>query len=122
MAIYLSSLESHATNVGLVLSLQTDMVSLAFHVKYDDQFLTVREPYGKYITKSQWQTKCGFHKENDKEPWVKSGEYATDQITPELPEVQNDIEIAHEISDEAEICMPPNVTTQEPQPEGDIDL
>jgi hypothetical protein len=45
MAIYLGNSDNHASNVGLAISLQTGMVSPAFHVKYDDQFLTVQDPY-----------------------------------------------------------------------------
>lgn len=71
MAIYLGHSYNHASNVGLALSLQTGMVSPDFHVKYNDPFLRVRDPYGKYIERSQWQTKCDFTESTDKEPWVK---------------------------------------------------
>jgi SepF-like predicted cell division protein (DUF552 family) len=33
--------------------------------------LTVRDPYGKYFERSQWQSKFGFSDLTDKEPWIK---------------------------------------------------
>jgi Reverse transcriptase (RNA-dependent DNA polymerase) len=87
MAIYLGNSDNHASNVGLALSIHTGMLSPAFHVKYDDQFLTVRDPYGKYIDKSKWQIKCGFSESVATEPWVKqlNTENITDTNTDILP-------------------------------------
>jgi hypothetical protein len=56
--VYLGLSLNHATLVSLPLSLRTGLVSPVFHAKYDDRFHIVLDPYGKYITKSQWQVKC----------------------------------------------------------------
>jgi GAG-pre-integrase domain len=64
LAVYLGPSMNHARSIGLALSLQTGLVSPVFHAKYDDRFQTVGDSYGKYVTKSQWQVKCGFTKGN----------------------------------------------------------
>jgi hypothetical protein len=61
---------NHARLVGLALILQTGLVSPVFHAKYDDGFSTVSDAYGKYITKSIWQLKCGFQKGVSREAWL----------------------------------------------------
>jgi hypothetical protein len=60
LAIYIGPSMNHARFGELALSLQTGLVSPVFHSKYDDDFSTVSDAYGKYITKSNWQLKCGF--------------------------------------------------------------
>jgi hypothetical protein len=60
LAIYLGASMHHALNVGLALSMTTGLVSPAFHAKYDDKFETVSNTYGRYLLKSQWQSRCRF--------------------------------------------------------------
>jgi hypothetical protein len=60
MGVYLGRSPIHASSVGLVLSLRTRLVSPSFHKNYDDLFATVTESFGKYIPKSNWQSKYGF--------------------------------------------------------------
>jgi GAG-pre-integrase domain len=67
MTINLGTSMNHAANVGLALSLMTGLVSPVFHAKYDDQFETVAQAYGRYIPKSQWQVRCGFVDESTAE-------------------------------------------------------
>jgi hypothetical protein len=50
MAVYIGPSMTHASSVGLALSLQTGLVSPVFHAKYEDTLSTVRDLYGKYIT------------------------------------------------------------------------
>jgi hypothetical protein len=61
LGIYLGTSAIHASSVGLVLSLRTGLISPSFHNAYDDKFVTVSSAFDKYIPKSQWQVKCGFH-------------------------------------------------------------
>jgi Reverse transcriptase (RNA-dependent DNA polymerase) len=70
LAVYIGPSMNHARSVGLALSLQTGLVSPVFHAKYDDGFSTVSDAYGKYITKSNWQLKCGFQKGVKREAWL----------------------------------------------------
>jgi hypothetical protein len=70
----------HAWSVGLALSLQTGLVSPVFHAKYDDRFHSVVDSYGKYVTKSQWQVKCGFTKGDPRMAWIET--ITQDIITP----------------------------------------
>jgi hypothetical protein len=60
LAVYIGPSMTHASSVGLALSLPTGLVSPVSHAKYDDTFSTVRDAYGEYVTRSQWQIKCGF--------------------------------------------------------------
>ena len=46
----------HSKNVELLLSRKVDLVSLQFHVKFDDNFQTT----GDIENESLWQTKAGF--------------------------------------------------------------
>ena len=46
----------HTKNVELLLSRKADLVSLQFHVKFDDNFQTTRD----IDNESLWQTKAGF--------------------------------------------------------------
>jgi hypothetical protein len=69
MAIYIGPSINHAQSVGLALSLTTGLVSPVFHARYDDLFETLRDKYGTYVPKSQWQVKCGFIQENNVELW-----------------------------------------------------
>jgi hypothetical protein len=70
MAIYIENSDNHARSIGLALSMQTGLVSTTFHFKYDDQFQTGRDPYGKYIPNSLWQIKYGFSKGENKVAWI----------------------------------------------------
>jgi hypothetical protein len=70
LEVYLGPSLTHARSVGLALSLQSGLVSPVYHAKYDDTFSTVRDPYGKYITKSKWQLICGFQQGVIREPWI----------------------------------------------------
>jgi Reverse transcriptase (RNA-dependent DNA polymerase) len=93
MAIYIGNSENHASSVGLALSMQTGLVSPVFHAKYDDQFSTVRDPYGKYIPRAQWQLKCGFSKGNVREAWIKTkseGEHINKEV-PDHEKVLSDV-------------------------------
>jgi hypothetical protein len=63
LGVYLGTSALHASSVGLVLSLRTGLVSSSFYNAYDDKFVTVSSSFGKYIPKSQWQIKCGFHED-----------------------------------------------------------
>jgi hypothetical protein len=65
VALYIGPSTYHASNLGLGLSLTTGLVSPTFHAFYDDSFSTVTNNMIPYITKSQWQIKCGFQKETD---------------------------------------------------------
>jgi hypothetical protein len=70
LAVYIGPSMTHASSVVLELSLQTHLVSPVFHAKYDDTFSAVVDTYGKYVTRSYWQIKCGFSKGIVREPWV----------------------------------------------------
>jgi hypothetical protein len=60
LGIYLCSSEQHASNVSLVLSLATGLVSPQFHAKHDDDFYTTSATSENIVPKSEWQEKCGF--------------------------------------------------------------
>jgi Reverse transcriptase (RNA-dependent DNA polymerase)/GAG-pre-integrase domain len=60
LGIYLGNSEYYAASVSLVLSLSTGLVSPQYHVKHDDQFITVSPSMGAEIPKSEWQNKCHF--------------------------------------------------------------
>ena len=60
IGIYLGPSAQHARTVGLVLSMQTGLVSPQFHVKYDTTFQTVRKMMGGAPVTSNWQRQCGF--------------------------------------------------------------
>jgi hypothetical protein len=60
IGVYLGKSEYYANNVSLVLSLYSGMVSPQFHVKHDDNFITLSHHMGNVIPRSQWQSKCGF--------------------------------------------------------------
>jgi GAG-pre-integrase domain len=94
LAVYLGPSPNHATSVGLALSLQTGLVSPVFHAKYDDTFQTVMNAYGKYVTKSLWQVKCGLQKGIVQETWVepKNTEMEPSNELPLDPETRLDQE------------------------------
>lgn len=60
IGVYVGNSEYYANNVSLVLSLSSGMVTPQFHVKHDDNFITLSHHMGNVIPKSQWQSKCGF--------------------------------------------------------------
>jgi hypothetical protein len=61
LGVYLGTSAIHANSVGLVLSLLLGLVSPSFHNAYDNKFITISSPFGKYVPKSQWQIKRGFN-------------------------------------------------------------
>jgi hypothetical protein len=67
------------------------------YAMYDDRFHTVVDSYWKYVTKSQWQEKCGFVNNNTRYMWVES----PDTATTTLPTIQ----------------PPPTVPTQDQDPD-----
>lgn len=79
LAVYVGNSMNHASSVGLALSLDTGLVSPVFHAKYDDTFQTVVDSYGKYVTRSQWQLKCGFQKGIAREVWLDPEPAKTEQ-------------------------------------------
>ena len=60
LGMYIGPSPRHARTVGLVLNIQTGLVSPQFHVKYDDFFETVRSSAGNPQVPSLWQEKAGF--------------------------------------------------------------
>ena len=56
VGIYIGMSPHHNKNVGLVLSQRTGLVSPQFHIKYDDNFDTVKE----LDTQEEWKIKGGF--------------------------------------------------------------
>jgi hypothetical protein len=60
IGIYRGNSEYYADNISLVLSMSSSMVSPQFHVKHDDNFITLAHQMGNVIPKSLWQSKCGF--------------------------------------------------------------
>ena len=58
MGIYLGPSPNHASNVHMILSLQTGHVSPQFHVYFDNMFETIRERAG--VPQSNWQNKMGI--------------------------------------------------------------
>jgi hypothetical protein len=49
----------------LVLSLSTGLVSPQFHLKFDDEFITLSSKINNNIPLLLWQTKCGFLSSNN---------------------------------------------------------
>jgi hypothetical protein len=70
LAIYLGPSYQYARSVGLVLSLETGLVSPVFHAKYDHNFTTVIKRYGSYLPRSKWQIRCGFKRDSSTRNWV----------------------------------------------------
>jgi hypothetical protein len=62
VGIYLGQSPAHARTVALVLDLKTGYVSPQFHVKWDNQFETVRGKLGNQAPPSLWQQRAGFIK------------------------------------------------------------
>ena len=60
MGIYLGPSPQHARTIGLVLSLETGLVSPQFHLLVDSKFQSVRKSLGASPVGSQWQVKCHF--------------------------------------------------------------
>ena len=60
MGIYLGPSPQHARTIGLVLSLETGLVSPQFHLLVDSKFQSVRKSLGASPVESQWQVKCHF--------------------------------------------------------------
>ena len=44
-------------------------MSPVFYARYDDLVETLKDKYGEYLPKSQWQLKCGFVNEVNAEVW-----------------------------------------------------
>ncbi len=99
MAIYIGPSVDHAQNVGLALSLTTGLVSPVFHAKYDELFETLKDKYGTYIPKSQWQVKCGFINESNVELWrgsVPTVEEEQQRNDNRIEETSNDKEVSND--------------------------
>jgi hypothetical protein len=60
LGIYLGTSEYYAKTVGLILSTSTGLVSPQFHLKFDDEFISVSPRINNNIPISEWQFKCGF--------------------------------------------------------------
>jgi Reverse transcriptase (RNA-dependent DNA polymerase)/GAG-pre-integrase domain len=81
IAIYLGPSPHHAQSVGLLLSLRTGLVSPQFHVKYDDQFETVKHAKSSLLPNSEWQHKCGFVQAPQGDPpYPKDNQHDTNNI------------------------------------------
>jgi Reverse transcriptase (RNA-dependent DNA polymerase) len=97
--------------VGLALSMQSGLVSPVFHARYDDRFSTVAEPYGKYITKSQWQFKCGFTLGVPTEAWIEQASPSTKIFSSDSYNHKQDIDngtTIHSREYDEEIQVPTN--------------
>lgn len=68
MAIYLGPSPQHSQSVGLLLSLQTGLVSPQFHIKYNDLFETVIDAPSNTLPSSNWQVLAGFVAPTSKAP------------------------------------------------------
>ena len=53
IGMYLGSSPTHARSVQLILSIKTGLVSIQFHVKFDDFYETTK--WEKFMPKSEWQ-------------------------------------------------------------------
>ena len=62
LGLYLGLSPKHASTVGLVLNIETGLVSPVFHASYDDFFETLRPSSGNPTVRSEWQAKAGFTK------------------------------------------------------------
>ena len=60
VGLYLGHSLHHARTVGLILNLETGLVSPQFHCQYDTRFQTVRSKLGNQQPSSKWQVKAGF--------------------------------------------------------------
>jgi hypothetical protein len=91
LGAYLGTSAIHASSVGLVLSLRTGLVSPSFHNAYDDKFVTVSSPFGKYVPKSQWQIKCGFQEDPNFEQTSETIHIVTptEESNAKVPSTQN---------------------------------
>ena len=65
LGLYLGPSPKHASSVGLVLNIETGLVSPVFHASYDEFFETIRPSAGNPTVKSEWQVKSGFVKPTD---------------------------------------------------------
>ncbi len=83
LAIYLGTSANHSQSVGLLLSLQTGLVSPQYHCRYDNLFQTIKNLL--LNSKSEWQEKCGFIN-NDSKVTPKP----TSKNPPSSPEQFND--------------------------------
>ena len=61
--VYLGNSPHHAGNVALVLSLTTGLVSLQYHVVFDDDFSTVKFIHSN-TEPTNWENLCKFHTED----------------------------------------------------------
>ncbi len=60
LGVYIGASPKHARSVGLILNLQTGLVSPQYNVRYDDFFETLDQ---QAKVKSEWQEKCHFTKQ-----------------------------------------------------------
>ena len=60
VGIFLGYSPQHSRSVSLILSLTSGLVSPQFHVKFDDNYQTIKASFGDSPPKSHWQAICGF--------------------------------------------------------------
>jgi hypothetical protein len=60
VGIYLGPSPHHARSVGLILNMQTGLVTPQFHVRYDSTFQTMQNSFKGEFPESLWQDKCHF--------------------------------------------------------------
>jgi Reverse transcriptase (RNA-dependent DNA polymerase)/GAG-pre-integrase domain len=112
LAVYIGHSPQHARSVGLLLSLSTGLVSPQFHVKYDDNFATIRPD--NHQPRSKWQALCGFESDDS---------VLTQDTTGQLPvTAMKDQESVpmHNNERDVEIVTPASVTV--PTPIENIDV
>ena len=100
VGVYLGRSPRHGRNVGLVLSLETGLVSPQFHIRYDSSFHTVKQE----SFKSQWHLKAGFvsRRGGNKRSRV---ENTVSQSEPKRPRVRFDQQQDQEASGQASTQM-----------------
>ena len=75
IGLYLGPSPRHACNVGLVLNLETGLVSPQFHVSYDEFFETVQPTSRNPLTISLWQSRAGFNEPKNPIPKPDTGAF-----------------------------------------------
>jgi hypothetical protein len=68
IGVYLGNSEHYSSNVRLVQSMSSGLVSPQFHVRHDDQFITIASRMGNNIPKSEWQAKCSSRETANNQP------------------------------------------------------
>jgi hypothetical protein len=74
VGIYLGASPRHSRSVAMVLSLTTGLVSMQYHVVFDDHFQTIRNGRpGSLSYKSDWQSLAGLNLDLDEQPKPSKG-------------------------------------------------